>query len=235
MPDTPNGPDGGECLNSHTRLHLQQDTNLILLRSIIPHGFAGNPFVRSRIRFMKVLTSSIAILTLSLLLGGCGAEDAGKAGSPAADQQATPSKDETAAKERGDCDLFTQEELSEAFGGKLTFGKLVGYRGRGSSCTVSVQGYEGEFILQAESREAFENRRETYFEYERQGSATMVPVDVGAEAYLFNNAQVIAIDSEGRAINTALQLFVFGEELPLSKEEVAAGVQTITRQALDRL
>lgn len=184
---------------------------------------------------MKVFASSIATLTLSLLLAGCGGEDTEKGDAPITTRQATPSNGEVTVLERGDCDLFTQEELSEAFGEKLTFGKLVGYRGRGSSCTVSVQGYEGEFILQAESREAFENRRETYFEYERQGSATMEPVDVGAEAYLLNNAQVIAIDAEGRAINTALQLFVFGEELPLSKEEFGAGVQAIARKALDRL
>lgn len=188
---------------------------------------------------MNTLKLSLATLGLSLLVAGCGGGDGRESDAPGAQPstaQGTPRVPEPEAKrEWGDCDLFTREELTDAFGGHLTFGDLSGYRGRGSSCTVAVQGYEGEFILQAESREAFENRRETYKEYVRQGSAKMEDVGVGAEGYVINNAQVIAIDAEGRAINVALQLFVFGDDLPMSPEQVSIGVQTIAQKALDRL
>jgi|GEM_PF-3339525 len=189
---------------------------------------------------MSNIRSVLASFGLSLLLVGCGdggstQESDTPAVQPSTAQQAAAQANDEPKREWGDCDLFTKEELTEAFGGRLTFGNLSGFRGRGSSCTVSVQGYEGEFILQAESREAFENRRETYKEYVRQGSATMEAATVGAEAYVINNAQVIAIDSEGRAINVALQLFVFGDDLPMSPEQVAVGVETIAQKALDRL
>lgn len=188
---------------------------------------------------MNVITLSLAALGLSLLVAGCSGGDAQESDATGAQrptaQEATPSAKPQAKREWGDCDLFTKEELTDAFGGHLTFGYLSGYRGRGSGCTVTVQGYEGEFILQAISRDAFEHRRETYTEYVRQGSTTMDAVNVGEEAYLINDAQVIAINSDGGAVNVGLQLIVFGDDLPMSREQVAIGVQTISQKALHRL
>lgn len=188
---------------------------------------------------MKTFTYSLVALSLSILPAGC------SDGNPNTDdtspsiqmtsKQTSPQSSSETKSEQGDCDLFTREELTAAFADKLEFGKLTGFRGRGSSCTVSIEGYEGEFILQAESREAFETRRDTYIDYEKQGSAKVMSVDVGSEAYLVNNAQVIAIDTQGRALNVALQLFVFDGELPITREESAEGVQAIARKALTRL
>lgn len=189
---------------------------------------------------MKSLTASCAALGLALLLTACQEEEKQPTSPATAESRsqadpASASRAPAARSAMGDCDLFTKEELTAAFGSRLTFADPSGFRDRGNGCTVSVRDYEGQFMLQAESREAYEARRDTYLSYQDQGSATMVPVSIGAEAYLVNSAQIIAIDAQGRAITAALQLFVFGGELPLSKEEVAAGVEDLARKALDRL
>ncbi|MFN4183538.1 MAG: hypothetical protein ACK4M6_02045 [Hyphomonas sp.] len=136
---------------------------------------------------------------------------------------------------RGDCDLLTEAELDAAFGGKLSFGNFQGYRQRGSGCTVPTVGVEGQFILQAQTKESFEAHRDTYQTYAGQSLATMTPVSVGVEGYLVNDAQIIAIDDQGRAISVALQVFVFGGDPPVTKQESAQGVEIIARQALERL
>lgn len=188
---------------------------------------------------MNTLKSGVATLGLSLLVAGCGGGDAQESNAqgaqPSTAQSATPAPEPEAKREWGDCDLFTKDELNDAFGGHLTFGELSGYRGRGSGCTVTIQGYEGEFTLQAISRDSFEHRRETYTEYVRQGSTTMDVVNVGEEGYLINDAQVIAVNADGDAVNVGLLLIVFEDDLPMSREQVAIGVQMIAQKALDRL
>lgn len=200
---------------------------------------------RNRSRSQPVSVASIfAVLVLAAALVGCGGQNTDPAGQM--NQIENPSEVTTPRKtnattgpeqkvNRGDCDLFTEAELGAAFGGKLSFGKFQGYRQRGSGCTAPVIGYEGQFILQAESKESFELRRDTYEGYVEQESASMASVDLGVEAYIINDAQIIAIDDQGRAISVALQLFVFGSELPVTKHESALGVEVIARNALGRL
>lgn len=191
----------------------------------------------------KTAASSIAAACLAVTLPACTriepAPDAGvaqpaeTAAADAAGGVAASLDDK--ARAQGDCDLLTKAELDAAFGGKLAFGKLDGHNQRGSGCTIATVGVEGQFILQAESREAFEARRDAYENYVRQSSATMEPVNVGVEGYIVNDAQIIAIDDQGRAISAALQLFVFGGDLPITPQESARGVEAIARQALERL
>jgi hypothetical protein len=128
----------------------------------------------------------------------------------------------------------TDAELDAAFGGKLSFGKLQGFGQRGRGCTAMIVGVEGEFILQLQTRESFEARRDTYQTYVDQSSATMMTLDVGVEGYLVNNAQIIAIDDQERAISVALQIIVFGGELPLTPQDTAKGLEVIARRALER-
>ncbi len=192
---------------------------------------------------MRAVFSGFAGSTLALILTACGGDD-----SAAKDQTnqrtdiaaaGTPDRKSAASEQdkeinRGDCDLLTEAELDAAFGGKLSFGKFEGFRQRGSGCTVPTVGIEGQFFLQAQTKDSFEAHRDTYQTYADQSSATMAPVNVGVEGYIVNDAQIIAIDDQGRAISVALQLFVFGGDLPITKQESAHGVEAIARQALER-
>lgn len=64
---------------------------------------------------------------------------------------------------------------------------------------------------------------------------THEPVPVGTEAYLVNGGQVIAVDAGGRSISVGLMLLVFDGNAPVPAAEVASGVQSLARLALERL
>ncbi len=191
----------------------------------------------------RSVLSAFTALGFALVLTACGGEipseqdqtnqstETAAASVSARESTASPQDRES---NRGDCDLITDAELDAAFGGKLSFRKLQGFGQRGRGCTAVIVGVEGEFILQAQTRESFETRRDTYQTYVDQSSATMTPVDVGVEGYLVNNAQIIAIDDQGRSISVALQIFVFGGELPLTPQDTSTSLEVIARQALAR-
>jgi hypothetical protein len=133
----------------------------------------------------------------------------------------------------GDCDLLSEAEIAEAFGGALTVTRSSGHGERGAGCTVSIaEGEDGQLVFQAGNRAAFEARKQAYQSQSRIRAETL---DVGEEAYLFNGAQVIAIDTRGQSISIGLTLFVVGGPMPIADQAVAAGLEDLAKRALDRI
>ena len=179
---------------------------------------------------------SLAAISLAALVGCSAPEDHEPASAPAAAapqaRSAAPKAQQPAREPRGDCDLLSAEEIQLAFGGALNVQRVSGHGARGSGCTVSlVEGEDGQLVFQAGDREAFETRKQAY---ESQSQLSFEPVDVGVEGYLVNQAQVIAVDANGRSISIGLVLFVFGGEVPVDPPGVSKGLQTLARTALSR-
>lgn len=130
------------------------------------------------------------------------------------------------------CDLLDLEELASAFNHKLTFTRLKKVGGAGAGCSVSVaEVRQGNLILEVESEAAYAARKTAYL---GQGQ-NAVPVSVGKEAFLINGSQLIAIDDQDRAITLAVSLITIGADLPVSKEEIAAGIEKVGRDTLSNL
>lgn len=132
----------------------------------------------------------------------------------------------------GDCDLLSQAEIEQAFGGALTVRGTSGRGGRGSGCTVTMApGEASELVFQVGDRAAFEMRRDSV----KGSSVPVETIELGEEAYLLNGAQVIAVDAGGRSISLGLTLIVFGGPMPIEPDAVAAGVKELAAKVLERL
>ena len=163
---------------------------------------------------MKGRKATLATGLLALVLAACsgGADTQGDTAPSQSPSQAA----------QGDCDLLDPDTLERAFGGKLTFTRMSGRGERGGGCTVSVaQGEESQIILQVGDAADYAARKDAYHS---QG-LKLVPVNLGREAFVVNDAQLIAIDDQNRSISLGLSLVVFGGEPPLSSEEIAAGIE----------
>ena len=188
---------------------------------------------------IRAARTSLAVLVL-VTLGACSGGDEPSSAAPAApatraasDSRDADNNDRTTPKPRGDCDLLTVPEIEQAFGNKLRVTRVSGHGARGSSCTVSIaEGTETQLVFQAGGQADYDARKAAYLS---QSRVTREPVPIGTEAYLINGGQVIAVDGEGRSISVGLMLLVFDGNPPVTATEVAAGVQTLTRLALQRL
>lgn len=174
---------------------------------------------------MKRGMTTLATALLALGLSGCSGGNesqsatADSAGGPQGDAALSQSPPQAA---QGDCDLLDPDTLERAFGSKLTFTGMSGRGERGGGCTVSVaQGEESQIILQVGDAEDYAARKDAYG---AQG-LELTPVNLGREAFIVNDAQLIGIDDENRSISLSLSLVVFDGEPPLSGEEVAAGIE----------
>ena len=178
--------------------------------------------------------------TAALLLGGLVAcspatqappeNGPGAAAPPAAAAQAQPAP---AAGTQGDCDLFSTDELREAFAGQLSARRASGRGGRGSGCTYSVAEVdESELVLQAGDQAAFDARKQSY---SSQSGVSMEPLDIGREAWLVNGAQVIAVREDGGSVSLGLLMITFNQPTPVSDEQVREGLVQLSRLALERL
>lgn len=180
--------------------------------------------------FPTILATSAALLLVACS-GEAQSDGSTQPSSTASSEGSTTATASTSAK--GDCDLLDISALNAAVNNQLTFTKMSGYGERGAGCTVSiVQGEESQLILQVETAQGFAARKNAY---ESQGQKMVAISGIGREAWLFNDAQLIAVDDQGRAISLALQLIVFGGPLPIEKEEVAAAIETIGRDVMGKL
>ncbi len=84
-----------------------------------------------------------------------------------------------------------------------------------------AQGEESQIILQVGDAADYAARKDAYHS---QG-LKLVPVNLGREAFIVNDAQLIAIDDQNRSISLGLSLVVFDGKPPLSSEEIAAGIE----------
>ncbi|HEY9144677.1 MAG TPA: hypothetical protein VIM90_11655 [Arenimonas sp.] len=131
---------------------------------------------------------------------------------------------------RGDCDLLAGSEIAEAFAGKLTVKRADGRGARGSGCTYNLaEVNEAQLILQAGNRAAFDMRKENYAGMPQQ------ELDLGEEAWLVNNAQVIAVSEDGDSISLGLQLITFGQPTPVDPAQAREALETLARTALERM
>lgn len=134
---------------------------------------------------------------------------------------------------KGDCDLVTHEELSQAFGGKLTVRRSSGFGGRGGACTYDIaEVRECQLTVQAGDAAAYAARKEAYAGYR---GVPMDPLPIGKEAFLVNRAQVIVLAEDGQSLNMGLLMITSGEPLPVEHAEIAAALESLARTALSRM
>ena len=143
--------------------------------------------------------------------------------------QATSTNTEAAAP-RGDCDLLSASDITDAFFGKLTVKRAGGRGARGSGCTYDLAEVdEAQLILQAGNRAAFDMRKENY------AGMAQEALDLGEEAWLFNGAQVIAVSEDGDSISLGLQLITFGQPAPVDAAQTREALESLARTALGRM
>ena len=191
---------------------------------------------------MKVCVSMMALCAFFLAgcSGGGDATDtpAGDNMNSAAVAATTPTPSQRAApdnapKSMGDCDLLSADEITAAFAGKLTVTKASGHGERGRSCTYSIAEVpEGQLILQAGNEATYLGKKEAYSSYR---GVKMEPMAFGKEAYLVNGAQAIALAEDGQSMSLALNLVTFDTPVPVTDEEAAAGISSLTEKAMARL
>lgn len=189
-------------------------------------------------RTTRTIRPILAALLL-VTLGACSGADEPSSSVPATPAtRAAPDGREadrgpaTKAEPRGDCDLLSVQEIEQAFGNRLRVKRVSGSGTRGSGCTVSIaEGADSQLVFQAGGRADYDARKEAYLS---QSRITREPLSIGTEAYLVNGAQVIAVDADGRSISIGLMLLVFDGTAPVTAAEVAEGVQSLARLALER-
>lgn len=174
---------------------------------------------------MKRGMTTLATALLALGLSGCSGGNesqsatADSAGGPQGDAALSQSPPQAT---QGDCDLLDPDRLERAFGGKLTFTGMSGRGERGGGCTVTVsQGEESQLVLQVGDADDYATRKDAYGSQDLK----LVPVNLGREAFIVNDAQLIAIDDQDRSISLGLSLVAFDEDPPLSSEEIAVGIE----------
>lgn len=183
---------------------------------------------------LRLPFAAFALATLGACSGSPAPDEAAATGpAPIAAAPAPAATEAPKPEPQGDCDLLTAGEISAAFGGKLTVRRTSGYGHRGGSCTYSLAEVpDSQIILQAGDAAAHEAKRETYAGYR---GVKMLPIALGKEAFLVNGAQVIALRGDGQSLSLGLTLIVFDAPVPLSEEEIRAGVESLAGSALDRL
>jgi hypothetical protein len=183
---------------------------------------------------LRLPFAAFTLATLGACSGGPAPEDAAVAETaPTAVSPAPAASEASRPEPQGDCDLLTASEISAAFGGKLTVRRTSGRGSRGSSCTYTLAEVpDSQIILQAGDLAAHEAKREAYAGYR---GVKMIELPIGKEAFLVNGAQVIALRDDGQSISLGLTLIVFDAPMPLTEEEIHAGVASLAGSALARL
>ena len=185
----------------------------------------------------------ISIMSLCLfVLGACSGGGA-PADTPAVDgftsavaAAPTPSQPVTAESvptPEGDCDLLSADEITAAFGGKLTVTRSSGRGDRGGSCTYYIAEVpEGQIILQAGDEAGYLANKQSYSSYR---GVKMEPLGFGKEAFLVNGAQAIALTEDGQSFSLALSLVAFDTPMPVTPEEAGAGISLLAEKVTARL
>lgn len=191
---------------------------------------------------MKVCISTMAMALCVFVLAACSgsgtpadtpAADGIKSAAAATPASSQPPTTDSAPTPQGDCDLLSADEITAAFGGKLTVIRTSGRGERGSSCTYSVAEVpDGQLILQAGDEAAYLAKKQSYSNY---GGVKMEPMAFGKEAYLVNGAQAIALGAGGKSISLALSLMAFDTPVPVTDEETRTGISLLTEKVMGRL
>lgn len=182
---------------------------------------------------LRPITTGLLLATLAACSPASEAPPPATGADPAARAASAPPAAAPAAKAQGDCDLISNEELSQAFDGRLSVRRAGGRGERGSGCTYTLAEVdESELVLQAGGLDQFNARKQSY---SSQSGVAMEPLDIGREAWLVNNAQVIAVREDGGSVSLGLLLITFGQTPPVDKAQAREGLEELARLALERL
>ena len=129
------------------------------------------------------------------------------------------------------CSFISPEDVTTALGGKLPLGTPKSLR---AGCKYPVQfGIDGNNLTYRklsrgnyDAHKAYENQSRVKFEY-LEG--------MGQEAFILNDAQICVLLNDSDAILVAAQVMAFGEELPISPEELKTGLITVARKVAAKL
>jgi len=122
-------------------------------------------------------------------------------------------------------------EVDAALGGKLPLGAPESFNG---GCQYPVRfGVDGNTVsfskLSRGNYDAYEG-------YEDQSSVDFEYIEgLGQEAFIINNAQVCVLLSEDEALLVAAQVMAFQEELPITQDELKAGVTEIASKVTAKI
>lgn len=191
----------------------------------------------------RISMTALSVFALAACSGGTDSADSpadqapsanGAYAAPAAASEPVQAQiADTALTPQGDCDLLSPEEISAAFGGKLTVIRASGAGARGGSCTYSLAEVpESQIILQSGDEAAYLAKKQSYSSY---SGVKLEPMRLGKEAFLVNGAQAIALAEDGQSISLALSMISFGTPAPVTDDEVGAGMSSLAEIALDRL
>ena len=170
-----------------------------------------------------------------ILLAACGGgseqsapEQDTSSPSPSSPPQTARSPEPEESTTDGHCSLISPEDVSAALGDKLPLGPP---EGTDSGCKYPVQfGVDGNALaynkLSRPNYDAFKN-------YENQSGVPFEYIEgLGQEAFVVNNAQVCVLLNENESLLVVAQVMAFQEALPITQEELKAGLIEVARKVL---
>ena len=135
------------------------------------------------------------------------------------------------SEDQGMCALIASADVAAALGGKLPLGPPEGTE---TGCKYPVLfGVDGNALALGKiprgNYDAFKG-------YEDQSSVAFEYLEgLGQEAFVLNNAQVCVLMNETDAYLVGAQIMAVGEPLPISQEELKAGLIELTTQLVSKL
>ena len=179
----------------------------------------------------------LALIAVLLLVACNGSND-----QTATDESASKPESKTAtkapvaaksqpAKPASLCSLISSNDVASALGGNLPLGEPKSLK---AGCEYPVQfGIDGNNVTY---RKLSLGNYDSLKAYENQGGVTFENLaGLGQEAFILNDAQVCVLLNDSDAILVAAQVIAFGEELPISPEELKAGLIEIARKVTKKL
>jgi len=178
------------------------------------------------------------LLTISLSLGACGGgeDQTTSEGSEQNSGMNSSGKAAIVAKSKpsepaGMCSLVSAADVTAALGGKLPLAPPKTLR---SGCEYPVQfGIDGNALTYKKvARGHYDNLR--HYENEKGAEFEFI-AGLGQEAFIVNGAQVCVLLNDNEALFVSAMVMAFGEELPITKEELKAGLIEIATKVEARL
>jgi hypothetical protein len=183
-------------------------------------------------------THNAFLSAVIILLAACGGGTDSSAPEQSASSPSTDSATRTAetpntgpSDAAGFCALIAPEDVSAALGGKLPLGPPEELD---SGCKYpALFGVDGNALafnrLSRANYDAFKN-------YENQSGVPFEYIeDLGQEAFVVNNAQVCVLLNDDESLLVGAQVIAFQEELPITQEELKAGLVEIARKVVTEL
>jgi len=182
----------------------------------------------------------LALLLAIAVIGSVACERGKDAAAPTGEDQPSPqqsavpqaaatSQDETAPGETF-CAHLSAEDIDAALGGTLDLGAPEGTE---TSCKVPILfGVDGNALAFGQiprgNYDAFKG-------YEGQSGVPFEYLEgLGQEAFVLNNAQVCVLINETDAVMVGAQIMAVGEPLPISPEEMKAGLVDLTTKLVSQ-